>query len=78
MTSSPYRSSSLQFEKRRASARILLTSGDHRDGCVFVAGVLATFVTQANVAEGYAVGIAVLALATFGIWKMERIFLRTE
>jgi len=38
VTSSLHQSSSLQFEKHRASARILLTSGDHRDGCVFVAG----------------------------------------
>jgi hypothetical protein len=38
VTSRFHQSSSLQFEKQRTSARILLTSGDHRDGCVFVAG----------------------------------------
>jgi hypothetical protein len=38
VTSSQHRASSLQFEKRRAAARMLLTGGEHREGCVFVAG----------------------------------------
>lgn len=40
----------------------------------FIAGVLATFVTQASIPEGYAVGIGVLAAGLYGIWKLERIF----
>jgi hypothetical protein len=35
------RSAGLQFEKHRAFARILLSNGERRDGCVFVAGVSA-------------------------------------
>ncbi len=40
----------------------------------FIAGVLATFVTQANVRDGYAVGAAVLLTGLYGIWKLERVF----
>ena len=35
------RSAGLQFEKQRAFARILLSNGERRDGCFFVAGVSA-------------------------------------
>ena len=35
------RSAGLQFEKHRAFARILLSNGERRDGCFFVAGVSA-------------------------------------
>jgi hypothetical protein len=35
------RSAGLQFEKHRAFARILLTNGEWRDGCLFVAGASA-------------------------------------
>ncbi len=37
-------------------------------GC---AGVLATFVTQASVIEGYAVGVAWLLAGLYGIWRLE-------
>lgn len=40
----------------------------------FLAGIAATFITQASVLEGYAVGVGALIIAIFGIWKMEQIY----
>ena len=39
-----------------------------------LAGVLATFVTQASLIEGYATGFAVLAAGLYGIWRLEKIY----
>ena len=39
-------------------------------GCAF--GLLAIFIMQANVAEGYQVGGAVLAVALWALWRLER------
>lgn len=36
-------------------------------------GVLALFVTQASIVEGYAVGAALLLVALWGIWRMEKV-----
>jgi hypothetical protein len=36
----------------------------------------ATFVTQASILEGYAVGLAFLVLAVYGIWRLEKVPLR--
>ncbi len=36
-------------------------------------GVLALFLTQASVVEGYAIGAAVLLAGVFGLWKLERV-----
>ncbi len=38
----------------------------------FVFGMLALFVTQATVAEGYIIGSAVFAAALYALWRMER------
>jgi UDP-GlcNAc:undecaprenyl-phosphate GlcNAc-1-phosphate transferase len=37
-------------------------------------GVMATFVTQASIFEGYAVGIAVLAAGLYGVWRLEKLY----
>ena len=37
-------------------------------------GVLATFVTQASVLEGYAVGVIVLLAGLYSIWWLEHIY----
>jgi len=39
-------------------------------GCL--SGMIATFVTQATIPEGYAVGAAVAAGALYGIWRLEK------
>jgi len=39
-------------------------------GCA--SGVVATFVTQASIPEGYAVGIAMALAGVYGIWRLER------
>ena len=38
----------------------------------FILGLLAIFVTQANVLEGYMVGGAVVLAGLYGLWRMER------
>ena len=38
----------------------------------FVFGMLALFITQATVAEGYIIGSAVFAAALYALWRMER------
>ncbi|MBN1178301.1 MAG: undecaprenyl/decaprenyl-phosphate alpha-N-acetylglucosaminyl 1-phosphate transferase [Anaerolineae bacterium] len=38
----------------------------------FVLGILAVFVTQASILEGYAVGGAVFLAALYGLWRLER------
>jgi hypothetical protein len=38
-----------------------------------LAGMAATFVTQASVREGYGVGVALLAAGIYGLWRMEKI-----
>ncbi len=37
-------------------------------------GVMATFVTQASVLEGYAVVIIVLLAGLYGIWRLEKLY----
>ena len=65
--------------KDHLSHRLARLTGSPREAVLicyllgFIAGVLATFVTQASVPEGYAVGIAVLLAGLYGIWKLERI-----
>ncbi len=44
----------------------------------FLAGIVATFITQASIFEGYAVGVAAVVIASVGIWKMEQIYYRTQ
>ena len=35
---------------------------------------MATFVTQASILEGYAVGTAVLAAGLYGVWRLEQLY----
>jgi hypothetical protein len=37
-----------------------------------IGGVVATFVTQASVREGYAVGAAMLLAGVYGLWRLEQ------
>ena len=70
--------------KDHLSHRLARLTGSTREAVLicyiigFLAGTLATFITQASVVEGYAVGIAVVVTGIFGIWKMEQIFYRTR
>jgi len=38
----------------------------------FILGLLATFVTQASVLEGYTVGILVALAGLYALWRVER------
>ena len=38
----------------------------------FVLGLIALFITQANILEGYLVGSAVVALGLYGLWRLQR------
>mgnify|MGYP001041360005 FL=1 len=40
----------------------------------FLAGIVATFITEATILEGYAVGIVIAVAGLYGIWKLERIY----
>lgn len=69
--------------KDHLSHRLARLTGSPREAVLicyligFIAGVLATFITQASVIEGYAVGAAALLVGLYGIWKLERIFRQT-
>ncbi len=69
--------------KDHLSHRLARFTGSPREAVLicyllaFIAGVLATFVTQASIPEGYAVGVGVLFVGLYGIWRMERLFQQT-
>lgn len=69
--------------KDHLSHRLARLTGSPREAVLicyligFIAGVLATFITQASMLEGYAVGAAALLAGLYGIWKLERIFQQT-
>ncbi|OQA42243.1 MAG: putative undecaprenyl-phosphate N-acetylglucosaminyl 1-phosphate transferase [Chloroflexi bacterium ADurb.Bin325] len=62
------------------SHRLARLTGSRREAVLlcylfaFIAGVVATFVTQASMPEGYAVGVVMLAAGAYGIWRMEKLF----
>ncbi len=64
--------------KDHLSHRLARKTGSTREAVLicylfgFIGGVLATFVTQANILEGYLVGGSVFLLALFGIWRLEK------
>jgi UDP-GlcNAc:undecaprenyl-phosphate GlcNAc-1-phosphate transferase len=66
--------------KDHLSHRLARLTGSPREAVLIcyllggLGGVLATFVTQANVPEGYAVGIAVGLAGLYGIWRLEQIY----
>ncbi len=70
--------------KDHLSHRLARLTGSSREAVLicyiiaFLAGIAATFLTQASVREGYAVGAGALIIAIFGIWKMEQIYIRTQ
>ncbi len=70
--------------KDHLSHRLARLTGSPREAVLicyiiaFLAGIAATFVTQASVVEGYAVGLAAVIIAIFGIWKMEQFYYRAR
>ncbi len=66
--------------KDHLSHRLARLTGSPREAVLIcyllggLGGVLATFVTQAKVIEGYAVGAMVLIAAVYGIWRLERLY----
>lgn len=70
--------------KDHMSHRLARLTGSPREAVLicyligFIAGVMATFVTQANISEGYVVGAAALIVGLYGIWKLERVFRQTS
>jgi UDP-GlcNAc:undecaprenyl-phosphate GlcNAc-1-phosphate transferase len=69
--------------KDHLSHRLARLTGSPREAVLIcylfagVAGIIATFVTQASIPEGYGVGVAVVVAALFGIWRLERPPFRT-
>ncbi len=63
--------------KDHLSHRLARISGSQREAVLIcyllagTAGTVATFVTQASIAEGYAAGVVVLIAALWGIWRLE-------
>jgi UDP-GlcNAc:undecaprenyl-phosphate/decaprenyl-phosphate GlcNAc-1-phosphate transferase len=70
--------------KDHLSHRLARLTGSTREAVLicyilgFLVGIAATFITQASVLEGYAVGTVAGIIFVFGIWKMEQIFYRTQ
>jgi UDP-GlcNAc:undecaprenyl-phosphate GlcNAc-1-phosphate transferase len=64
--------------KDHLSHRLAQLTGSRREAvllCYLLAGavgVIATFVTQASIPEGYAVGGATALVAVWGLWRLER------
>jgi UDP-GlcNAc:undecaprenyl-phosphate/decaprenyl-phosphate GlcNAc-1-phosphate transferase len=65
--------------KDHLSHRLARLTGSPREAVLicyllgFIAGVIATFVTQASVPEGYLVGGAVVIAGVYGIWRLEKL-----
>ncbi len=65
--------------KDHLSHRLACLTGSPREAvlvCYLIGGfvgVVATFVTQASLIEGYAVGVAMALAGLYGIWRLERI-----
>jgi UDP-GlcNAc:undecaprenyl-phosphate GlcNAc-1-phosphate transferase len=65
--------------KDHLSHRLARFTGSQREAVLIcylfacIAGIVATFVTQASVPEGYAAGVAVLAAGLYGIWRLESV-----
>jgi len=66
--------------KDHLSHRLARLTGSPREAVLLcyllggIGGVVATFVTQASVREGYAVGAAMLLAGVYGIWRLEKIW----
>ena len=66
--------------KDHLSHRLARLTGSPREAVLIcyllggLGGVLATFLTQASVLEGYGVGVAVLGVGIYGIWRLEKLY----
>jgi UDP-GlcNAc:undecaprenyl-phosphate GlcNAc-1-phosphate transferase len=64
--------------KDHTSHRLVGAGMTHREAVLtlyvvcFVLGLLATFVTQASVVEGYVAGGLVVLAGIYGLWRLER------
>jgi UDP-GlcNAc:undecaprenyl-phosphate GlcNAc-1-phosphate transferase len=64
--------------KDHLSHRLARKTGSPREAVLicylfgFVGGVIATFITQASIFEGYVVGSAVFLVALYGLWRLEK------
>jgi UDP-GlcNAc:undecaprenyl-phosphate/decaprenyl-phosphate GlcNAc-1-phosphate transferase len=64
--------------KDHLSHRLARLTGSAREAVLIcyllgmISGIVATFVTQASIPEGYAVGIAMALAGVYGIWRFER------
>jgi UDP-GlcNAc:undecaprenyl-phosphate GlcNAc-1-phosphate transferase len=64
--------------KDHVSHRLAKMTGSRREAVIIcyllsgVLGVIALFVTQASILEGYTVGLAVVIAGIWGIWRLER------
>ena len=64
--------------KDHISHRLVATGMTKREAVLtlyvvsFILGLLATFVTQASVIEGYVVGCLVALAGLYGLWRVER------
>ena len=65
--------------KDHISHRLAVLTGSSREAvliCYLMAamsGIVATFITQASIPEGYAVGVAAALAGGYGIWRLERV-----
>jgi UDP-GlcNAc:undecaprenyl-phosphate GlcNAc-1-phosphate transferase len=68
--------------KDHLNFRLARLTGNPREAvllCYLIAGICgmtATFVTQASIAEGYAVAVLVLVFGIYAIWRLEKVPLR--
>ena len=66
--------------KDHLSHRLARLTGSPREAVLIcyllggLAGVAATFLTQASVGEGYAVGVVAVLAGIYGIWRLERLY----
>ena len=67
------------FGKDHSSHRLVAMGLSQREAVMAIClicgtlGMLAVFLTQASIAEGYAIGAAVILAGLFGLWKLERV-----
>jgi UDP-GlcNAc:undecaprenyl-phosphate GlcNAc-1-phosphate transferase len=70
--------------KDHLSHRLARLTGSPREAVLIcyllggAAGVIATFVTQASVIEGYAVGAAAALAGLYGIWRLEHLIISNQ
>lgn len=65
--------------KDHVNFRLARLTGNPREAVLLcyllggASGMVATFITQANLIEGYAVSLVVLSVGVYGIWRLEKV-----